>query len=90
MHLNDEQRRLAAIAARARACAATKGPIERYPRTPFRTTRSSAAPASAEPSAPDGIERRRCGRVPLVSQIAVKPVGGFTCKVRLDDVSTAG
>jgi hypothetical protein len=89
MHLISKQRRLAAIAARAREGSVPAQAAKHPPQSPGRLRK-------ALPEAPDQdsdaliLDRRSCARVALDSTISVRPIGGFNYRARLGDVSTAG
>jgi hypothetical protein len=92
VHLNDEQRRLAAIAARARASSADPVPGDPYvPGCPASTrARRDSLEAPVDTGGELGLDRRHCDRIGLASQLLLRPVGGFNCEVKLDNVSVAG
>jgi len=85
MHLTSKQRRLTAIAERARGCAAT---LECAPE-PAQNT--GTEPEAADQHSDEFVLDRRCfARVAVESKLTVRPIGGFNYQARLDEVSAAG
>jgi hypothetical protein len=92
VHLSDEQRRLAAVAGRAWASSADPKPVDPHvPGCPASTrARRDSLEAPVDAGGELGLERRHCERIGLASQLLLRPVGGFNCEVKLDNVSVAG
>jgi hypothetical protein len=92
VHLSHEQRRLLAIAGRARASSADASPDDAYVAGSPASTRArrDSPEAPIDAGGELGLERRHCERIGLASQLLLRPVGGFNCEVRLDNVSVAG
>jgi hypothetical protein len=89
MHLDPTaQRRLLRVRGRARA--ASERPVSANVHAYLTGQPAQVAPSEDASEAPDGAERRRCGRVALNSNILVRRLGGFNFDVALRDVSTGG
>jgi len=89
MHLTSKERRLAAIAERARGCAEADAPAQSPPERSAPDTEPLAETAD---DASDALmlDRRRFARVAVESNVTVRPIGGFNYQSRLADVSSAG
>jgi hypothetical protein len=91
MHLSHEERRLAAIAVRAReAAAASHAPANRSPRPLAPSRQQDWGETEADPGGELALDRRAHRRLALASRVVIRPIGGFNCEVTLDDASAAG
>lgn len=88
--MTSEERRLAAVADRARGSGAAVVAAECLPKRPVPDPEPLPASGADQPSDEFTLDRRRFGRVAVASSLAVRPIGGFNFQARLDDVSTAG
>lgn len=82
------ERRLARIKGRARAASE----VVSKPRSSYLSTQSLGATCPSESkNLPEGEpERRRASRVPIVSEVLVRRLGGFNFNVAVKDISTGG
>ena len=89
MHLTSKERRLAAIANRARGCAAGDATADRASQSPVEHCEALAT--VADPLSDEFmLDRRRFARVAVASTLMVRPIGGFNYQAQLDEVSAAG
>jgi hypothetical protein len=89
MHMTSKERRLAAVAERARRCAEADAPAKSPPERSAPDTEPLAETAD-DASDAFMLDRRRAVRAAVASSLAVRPIGGFNYQARLDDVSAAG
>lgn len=91
MHLSHEERRLAAIAVRAREAAAATAPRANQSHRPLAPSRHQDwRETDVDPGGELALDRRAHRRLGLASRVVIRPIGGFNCEVRLDDASAAG
>jgi hypothetical protein len=91
MHLSHEERRLAAIAVRAREAAAASHPPVNHSHRPLASScYQDWRETEADPGGELALDRRAHRRLDLTSRVVIRPIGGFNCEVTLDDASAAG